>query len=227
MDHNSSSRFTHDLVIYEGEALPERYRGRLFGVDPVTGKIVLSEVSRDRSSFRTRDVNRPVKTDDQWFRPVNIEMGPGGALYVADFHEQRIDHSSHYAGRVARGTGRIYRLIGKETPGSPPRDFSRLSSADLAALFSSPDRWVRQQASRLLGERRDEATREALEKELFSGPRPLEALWSLGFGRPLDDRLARRALSHPDEHVRRWAIRLICDERQVSGSLVDLSLIHI
>ena len=221
MDHNSSSRFTHDLVIYEGEALPERYRGRLFGVEPVTGQVVLSEVSRDRSSFRTRDVSRPVKTDDQWFRPVNIEMGPGGALYVADFHEQRIDHSSHYAGRVARGTGRIYRLIGKDTPGSPPRDFSRLDSAALADLFSSPDRWVRHQASRLLGERRDEATRKALEKELFSGPRPLEALWSLGFGRPLDDRLARRALSHPDEHVRRWAIRLICDERQVSGSLVD------
>ena len=221
MDHNSSSRFTHDLVIYEGVALPGRYRGRLFGVEPVTGQVVLSEVSRDRSSFKTRDVNRPVKTEDQWFRPVNIELGPGGAIYVADFHEQRIDHSSHYAGRVARGTGRIYRLVGKETPPSPPRDFSRLDSAALVSLLANPDRWVRHLASRLLGERRDEATRKALEKELFSGPRPLEALWSLGFGRPLDDRLALRALAHPDEHVRRWAVRLVCDQRQVSGALVD------
>ena len=221
MDHNSSSRFTHDLVIYEGEALPERYRGRLFGAEPVTGQIVLSEVSKDRSSFRTRDVNRPVKTADQWFRPVNVELGPGGGIYVADFHEQRIDHSSHYAGRVARGTGRIYRLVGRETPVSPPRDFSRLDSAGLVALFSSPDRWVRHLASRLLGERRDEATREALERELFAGRRPLEALWSLGFGRRLEDELALRALSHEDEHVRRWAVRLVCDQRQVSGALVD------
>ena len=31
-------------------------------------------------------------------------------MYVADFYEQRIDHASHYQGRIDKESGRIYRL---------------------------------------------------------------------------------------------------------------------
>ena len=35
-------------------------------------------------------------------------MGPDGAIYIADLYEQRIDHSSHYAGRITNPGARFY-----------------------------------------------------------------------------------------------------------------------
>src|SRR5207237_162704 len=87
MKHHSVPRFTHTFLIYESEALPAPYRGKLFGVEPLQGQVVLSDVFRDRSSFGTKDLSRPISTTDQWFRPVDIKEGPDGAVSVADMHE--------------------------------------------------------------------------------------------------------------------------------------------
>ena len=97
-------------MIYEEGVLPAEYHGRLFGIEPLQGQVVMSHFRPYQSSFETEDISRVVKTDDQWFRPVDIKTGPDGTIYVADMHEQRIDHSSHYAGRIDRTSGRIYRL---------------------------------------------------------------------------------------------------------------------
>src|SRR5690606_12263308 len=80
MAHHSVPRFTHTFVIAEGGGLPEAYRGLLFGVEPLQGQIVASQVEPDGSTFATRDLSRPVTTDDPWFRPVDIKLGPDGAL---------------------------------------------------------------------------------------------------------------------------------------------------
>src|SRR5262245_4147678 len=155
MKHHSVPRFTHTFLIYEGKALPPLYRGKLFGVEPLQGQVVLSEVMRDRSSFKTKDLSRPVTTSDQWFRPVDIKAGPDGAIYIADLYEQRIDHSSHYAGRVDRSNGRIYRLKAKDASPLKPFDYSKLSSRELVGVLGHPDKWHRQTALRLIGDRKD------------------------------------------------------------------------
>ena len=78
MAHHSVPRFSHAFLIYEGTALPADYKGQLFGVEPLQGQVVLSEVTPDGSTFATRDLDRPVATDDPWFRPVAIALGPAG-----------------------------------------------------------------------------------------------------------------------------------------------------
>jgi hypothetical protein len=60
MPHPNVERFTHNFVIYESEALPERYHGKLFGVEPLQGRVVYSEIRPDQSSFRTRDLGHVV-----------------------------------------------------------------------------------------------------------------------------------------------------------------------
>ena len=79
MKHNRVPRFTHTFVIYEADALPERYRGVLFGVAPLLNHVVMSEVRPDGSSVQTHDIGLAVSTDDSWFRPVDIKLGPDGA----------------------------------------------------------------------------------------------------------------------------------------------------
>ena len=41
-----------------------------------------------------RAIEQPdfVWSEDNWFRPVDIELGPDGALYVADFYNRIIGH---------------------------------------------------------------------------------------------------------------------------------------
>ena len=95
MAHNQVPRFTHTFVIYEDPILPEYYRNRLFGVEPLQGRVVYSSFEPDTSTFKTTDLGHPLKTTDTWFRPVDIQVGPDGALYVADLYEQRIDHAAH------------------------------------------------------------------------------------------------------------------------------------
>src|SRR5262249_13075296 len=146
----------HTFLIYEGDALPEKYRGVLFGVAPLLNHVVLSEVVPDGSSIRTRDIGHAVTSSDPWFRPVDITIGPDGALYIADWYDRQVNHYLNHEGQVDPGSGRIYRLKAKPSPApTRPDDLGKLSTAELVQHLSHRNRWVRQTALRLIGDRKD------------------------------------------------------------------------
>ncbi len=148
MGHHRAERFTHTFVIQESDSFPARFRGHLFGVEPLQGRVVLSRMEPDGSTFKTTDVEHVLQSGgDSWFRPVDIQEGPDGALYVADFYEQRIDHASHAQGRVHRESGRIYRLRGADADVAVALPHPDDLSGWLERL-SSPIRWQRQTALR-------------------------------------------------------------------------------
>ncbi len=225
--HHSVARFTHNFIIYEENTLPQRFRGQLFGIEPLQGQVVLSNFKPFQSSFETEDIERVLKTDDPWFRPVDIKTGPDGHIYIADMYEQRIDHSSHYAGRVDKSSGRIYKLKGQGEKPATSFDYSRLADADLIKLLDHPGKWHRQMAVKLLGDRFSPGTASAgktgaerrsaavkqLEAELAkaTGQSALERLWALNACGGLTDPMALRLLTHEEPFVRAWTIRIVCD----------------
>lgn len=231
MKSHSVPRFTHNFVIYEENVLPRKYHQRLFGIEPLQGQVVMSDFQPDQSSFQTHDISRVVKTTDQWFRPVDIKAGPDGCIYVADFYEQRIDHSSHYAGRIDRTNGRIYRLKPKQLPQAKPFDYSKLSSTELHAQLSHGSRWHRQTAQRLLADRMDASSQDLLFNQTMrtTGQQALELLWALHASGGLqgDSDSALKLLGHDDQFVRAWTVRLLCDHHQTSSriarALADLA----
>ena len=218
MKHNSVPRFTHNFVIYNGHTLPEKYHGRLFGIEPLQGQVVQSEIRPNTTTFQTRDIDRPIKCTDQWFRPVDIKVGPDGAIYVCDLYEQRIDHSSHYAGRVTPESGRVYRLTGKTPPKPLTFDYGKLSTTALVEVLKHPNKWHRQTALRLLADRWDRSALPALRNLLrkHDGQTALEALWALNLSRGMNDDAALEQLDHEDRYVRLWTVRLLGDRKSVS-----------
>ena len=227
------ARFTHNFIIYEENTLPERFRGQLFGIEPLQGQVVLSNFKPYQSSFETEDIERVLKTDDPWFRPVDIKTGPDGDIYIADMYEQRIDHSSHYAGRVDKKSGRIYKLTGKGTkPAAATFDYAQLSDVELLRLLDHPGKWHRQMAVKILGDRfspgsasalqTDTARRAAVVKQLetelaaATGQSALERLWALNACGGLSDPVALRLLRHNEPFVRAWTVRIVCDPGTIS-----------
>jgi len=214
---NKITRFSHHFAIAEGTALPQQYVGRLFSADPLHHKIVVSERTRNASTFATSDLGFALESDDKAFRPVFVGNAPDGAIYVADFYEEYIAHGQNYQGQIDPDSGRIYRIRGKDSALNKDNNLAKKTTAELIATLSHPNKWHRQTAVRLLGERRDPVARDPLKQLLQNrNPHPaLEALWALHQAGWLDEATALAALNNPAAPVRAWAIRLIGDRKQL------------
>ncbi|MDR3635299.1 MAG: c-type cytochrome [Isosphaeraceae bacterium] len=223
MKHPTVPRFTHAFVRYEDTALPERYRGNLLAVHPLGSHVVASALLPDRSSYQTKDIDKPITSTDPWFRPVNITVGPDGAAYVSDMYEIQIAHLRHHEGMVDRSNGRIYRLRSKETAlaASKPFDLERLTTAELVDHLSHPNRWHRSAALRVLGDRKDREAIPLLLRRLdaSTGQDALEALWGVNLSGGFNDAVALHTLGHADPYVRLWTVRLLGDAKQVSATI--------
>jgi len=200
----------------------------VISADALHNRVLASRLIRDTSTYRTIDLPPLVTTSDRWFRPVDLEVGPDGAVYMTDWYDSRLTHVDP-RDNWHKESGRIYRLQVKGSQPLPPFDLAKLSSDELIALFGHRNKWQRQQAVRLLGERKDAALVSRLRPLAGddTNPHALEALWALNLCGGFDDAAALQALAHRDANVRRWAVRLVGDTRQaapaIAGRLAELA----
>lgn len=215
MAHGKVKRYSHNFIIYDGAALPERYRGKLIAIDPMNHVLPLAEIRPRGATFETRDIDSVIRTDDKYFRPVDIKHGPDGAVYVADWRDFQINHFRNHEGQITRDDGRIWRIRARDArPGVPAFDLRKKTSAELVALLRHENRWWRETARQVLGERRDPVLHAVLRAELAkntAGAFALEALWALNLSGGFDEALARDLFAHPEAGVRSWAVRLVGD----------------
>src|SRR5687767_9711856 len=142
-----------------------------------------------------------VKCDDPWFRPVDIKLGPDGALYVADFYNRIIGHYEvplDHPGRD-REKGRIWRIVALDGAGKPKlhpvTDLTKASDDELIASLGHPNLGVRLQATHELVHRGPGVVPPALEAaERGNAWQRTHALWVLErLGKGSEQLLAARA----------------------------------
>ncbi len=105
--------------------LTENIWGKEWQDQILIGNVVTSRINRDRVSFKGSTPMASEEPDfltseDPWFRPVDLRIGPDHALYVADFYNKVIGHYEvplTHPGRD-RERGRIWRIV--KTDGLPP-----------------------------------------------------------------------------------------------------------
>ncbi len=138
--HDHGSTAIAGISYYAADQFPEAYRGTVF-----VGNVVTNRINHDRIEWHgssPKGIEQPdfVWSDDPWFRPVDIELGPDGALYVADFYNRIIGHYEvplTHPGRD-RERGRIWRIVyqghGRQArPGLRAVDRTRSSVDELIA----------------------------------------------------------------------------------------------
>ncbi len=111
--HNHDSTGLCGIVFNQSTHWPEEFHDNIF-----IGNVITSRVNRDKINWHgssPKGVERPdlIRTADPWFRPVDLQFGPDGALYIADFYNRIIGHYEvrlDHPGRD-REMGRIWRLV--------------------------------------------------------------------------------------------------------------------
>lgn len=221
------------LVSFTAAGAPLIYRGGAFGagfelnafVTEPAGNLVKRNVLATEGNLTNGRLAYPdhefLASTDERFRPVNLNDGPDGALYLVDMYRGVIQHStyltSYLKDQIASrkldqplSQGRIYRIVPKDRP-LRRTPISR-NPARLVELLRSENGWVRDKAQQVLVDRQIVAAVPALKKVLrqkTDARWAVHALWSLeGLHRlAADDVLA--GLQHPQWPVRRQALAVL------------------
>ncbi len=214
-------RFTHAMVRYGGGTLPSHYEGKMIAVNPLLNYVEVDTMKQEGSTFAIGVEKRVLETEDSWFRPVAIKTGPDGAVYLADWYDSRLSHVDP-RDTWDKTRGRVYRLRNKDSAAIlSPFDLSHNTSKELVALLTHENRWFRQEALRILGDRQDSTVIPGLFRMMVSdnGQLALEACWALHLSGGFNEKAAMVALAHKNPHVRMWAVRLLGDEKTVSTQM--------
>ena len=206
------------LEVISGRHFPESWRGTM-----VTGDFRANRINRfrpveDGSGFASRREKDVIVSSHRSFRPVEMRMGPDGALYVMDWYSPVIDHGEvnfHHPARDHRH-GRIWRLTAEGRPLVKPPRLLGAPVDELLEALKAPEDWTRAQARRLLRERGKEKVAPALRKWAAaldpSDPEfehhRLEALWVSQAVDAVDAGLLQAVLRSGDGRARAAAVRI-------------------
>jgi putative membrane-bound dehydrogenase-like protein len=227
---------------YQGGIFPAPFDSVLFVAEPVSN-LVHADIIRDKgASFTASRVYQNkefLASTDAWFRPVNMYIGPDGALYVVDYYRQIIEHPEWMADDVMKSgelyngidKGRIYRITPKGTSAlSWPKELkaTKWNAEFLVSRLAHPNIWWRRNAQRLLIDAGDRNVAALLTKMVTSGPDPLgrlHALYTLEGLNALNPDLLIVALKDKTPGVRENAIRLsepFLKDMRLQNALVGL-----
>ncbi|MEJ1238288.1 PVC-type heme-binding CxxCH protein [Chryseolinea sp. T2] len=214
------------LTTYLGGAFPSPYDESVtFVAEPVSNLVHVDKIASKGSSFvasRIIEHGEFLASRDAKFRPVNLYIGPDGALYVVDYYRQIIEHPEWMGEEVIKSgklyndsnRGRIYRITsdGMEPPAwTKGVHMNDMTSDALVKKLSDKNIWWRMNAQRLLIDRRDSLVIPELQRGATSASSSagrVHALWTLDALKSLSPATIASALKDSEAGVRENAIRL-------------------
>ena len=208
------------LEILSGRHLPPAMRGNMITNDFRANRVCRFVVSENRSGFASRQEAELIKTRHVAFRPIDVKMGPDGAIYIADWYNPIIQHGEvdFRDDRRDHTHGRIWRITAK---GRPLLKMPRLADAGIEALLGqlrAPEAWVRLWAKRMLKKKTPAKVAQAL-SDWVSRLDPqdaeferlrVEALWAYESINRVNEGLVSELLrASPDHRARAAAMRVV------------------
>jgi putative heme-binding domain-containing protein len=212
---------------------PEANQGNLLVANVIGFQGILQYKVQDKdSSFTATELEPIVSSNDPNFRPVDLEVGPDGALYFTDWQNPIIGHMQHNLRDPSRDRshGRVYRVTAEGRPLLKPEPIAGQSIEKLLGLLKSPEARVRYRAKIELSGRPSAEVIAAMRRWTQSLDQQdadyehhlLEALWLHQHHNEVDVALLERLLSSPDFRARAAATRVLCYWRDRVSNTLDL-----
>jgi len=254
MKHDPVQRFTHAMFLLDASWHRQEKKG-MFCIDPLHGKVIHTDLQAVGSTYQTKDIADVVSSDDKWFRPVAINQGPDGAIYICDWYDFQVAHLYAHVGQLDRERGRVYRLSAGTSSDSTKDPMPSNAASAIEQWvddLTSPIRWQRDRARRMMVQFMSTATSTIEDRwklMLFSKLHPsnadstancVEYLWAIhgcGWlpGTIPNQKTKSKAtsnsnrnqnewldwFSHPQPDVRKWMIRLSCDDGIVEAETLS------
>ncbi len=248
--HNGfTSAAGHSL--YTARKFPKSYWNRVAFVTEPTGRVIHKNIiERDGAGFKEgEDGWNFVTSADEWFGPVQAEVGPDGNVWFLDWYNFIIQHNptpegfdngkgnAHINPLRDSAKGRIYWVQPKQSKKAMPLRLDKKDKKGLIKALSNDNMFWRTTAQRLLVENGDASVIPDLVKlvnntsvdEIGLNPAAVHALWTLhGLNAFENDKsafdAAVKALHHPSVGVRKTAIQVIPATEEVAKDFLAKGL---
>jgi len=201
----------------DGRHLPASMQGDFVVGDFKSNRIKRFSVKTDGGGFSLQWKDPLLQSRHRNFRPVDVKVGPDGAVYVVDWYNPITCHQDDAYRHPARDKahGRIWR-ISTTAATSKPADLSQATLPEVLQALKAPEHWTRYQAKRALTTRDSATVSRALDQWIQSlDPKDpghehhlYEALGAYATIEVVQPALLDRLLQAQDPNARAYAARI-------------------
>ena len=212
------------LEIIRSAQFPDDWQGDAITCDFRAHRVVHFKIAEQGAGYLTTEMPDLLRSTDVTFRPLDVKLGPDGALYLADWSNPIIQHGEvdFRDPRRDKEHGRIWRIAAKGRPALARVDLTKLATPALLGKLTGPNGYDRERSKRVLVERGASAVRPDLDAWAKTLPAAderarLNALWmyqSLTLPQPA---LLTSLLAATDARVRAAAVRVLSDAPELAA----------
>jgi glucose/arabinose dehydrogenase len=221
------------MEILSSSQFPVEQQGNLLVANVIGFLGILQYKITDKDSgFLGTEIEPLVQSDDPNFRPVDVKIGPDGAIYFLEWQNPIIGHMQHHLRDPSRDHihGRIYRIVHEPAKPRLTPQISGQPIAHLLDLLKDPEDRVRSRARIELGGRPRQQVLAAVDQWMAHlDPKDsdyqhnlIEALWAYQYQNVVNEPLLKQLLRSPDFHARTAATRVLCYWRDRVSNPLDL-----
>ncbi|MCB1228658.1 MAG: c-type cytochrome [Verrucomicrobiae bacterium] len=213
-------------MVYLGDNWPKEYRNGIF-MNNIHGRRINHDIPKPLGSGYTASHGSDLmRSQDPWYMGVTLRYGPDGGVFISDWSDTGECHSYQ---NTQRETGRLFKITYGQ-PKKPDYDLATMNPWELAQLQLHRNDWWVRHARRELQERAAAGedlgkARAVLLRVLTEGthsiPQRLRALWALHVIGGIDEDFLREQLANPNEHLRAWSVRLLCETPPPNGKTLE------
>ncbi|WP_158607302.1 PVC-type heme-binding CxxCH protein [Rhodohalobacter sp. SW132] len=239
--------------VYTARTWPGEYWNRkAFVTEPTVQLVAEMDLIDNGSSYHAEYNRNLIASDDEWFSPIQAEVGPDGHIWVTDWYNYIIQHNAEsdrqeptpgnaYANPLRdRQHGRIYRIVYEENDHTNSINLAGASPGELIETLSHDNLGWRKHAQRLLVERGQtdivpdliDLIKDQSIDDADLNPAVIHAMWTLhGLGQLAGSNeeaidAVVGALSHPSAGVRQNAVQVLPLSPASADAILDGGLLR-